>query len=108
MSARIGRLRHRLKIEREARTPDGGGGAAVAWEELAEVWGAVETMSGKETVSADRVAGEASCLITIRHRSDIAPAMRFRRGEEILHILSVLDKDGRKRFLACQCERRDL
>ena len=108
MSTRIGRLRYRLKIERPVRTGDGGGGAAVAWDELAEVWGAVEAITGKETVGADRVAGEASCLITIRHRSDFAPAMRFRRGSEIFHILAALDRDGRRRFLACQCERRDL
>jgi SPP1 family predicted phage head-tail adaptor len=108
MSVRIGRLRRRLTIEQEARDPDGGGGAAVAWEALGDVWGAVEALSGKETVGADRISGEAACQITIRHRSDVAPAMRFRDGAEIFHILSALDRDGRRRFLTCQCERRDL
>lgn len=108
MSPRIGRLRHRLTVEREARSADNGGGAAVVWEELGEVWGAVETASGMERFAAGRVTGEAACLITIRHRGDIAPAMRFRRGAETFHILSALDRDGQRRFLTCQCEQRDL
>ncbi len=108
MSARIGKLRHRLTIERAVRTADGGGGGAVAWDEVAEIWAAVEAVSGKETVAADRVSGEVSHLITIRQRSDLGPAMRFRRGSEIFEILAVLDKDGRGRFLECHCERRDL
>lgn len=108
MSTRIGRLRHRLTIEREQRTEDGGGGATTVWEEVGEVWGAVEASSGNETIGADRVRGKVAYLITIRHRSDIVPAMRFRSASETFHILSALDKDGRRRFLTCQCERRDL
>ncbi|WP_088348503.1 MULTISPECIES: phage head closure protein [Rhodomicrobium] len=107
MRPRIGRLRHRLTIERAERTGDGGGGAAVSWEEVAEVWGLVEATGGKEVVGADRVTGTAAVLIMIRHRADVVPAMRFRRGSEVFHILAVLDKDGRGRFLSCLCERRD-
>lgn len=108
MSPRIGRLRHRLSIEQEQRTADGGGGAAVAWQEVAEVWGLVEATGGREEVGADRVTGTAQALIVIRHRGDVVPAMRFRRGGEAFHILAVLDKDGRGRFLSCLCERHDL
>ncbi|NJM34939.1 MAG: phage head closure protein [Rhodomicrobium sp.] len=75
---------------------------------MGEVWGAVEASSGKEIVGADRVTGEASYTITIRYRPDLTPSMRFRRGTETFHILAVLDKDGRRRLLTCQCERRDL
>jgi SPP1 family predicted phage head-tail adaptor len=108
MSARIGKLRHRLTIERQVPSPDGGGGAAIVWEELAEIWGAVEAVSGRERIEANRTSGEVSQLITIRHRSDLGPAMRFRRGAEIFEILAVLDRDGRGRFLQCHCERRFL
>ena len=108
MSTRIGKLRHRLTLEREVRADDGGGGAALSWETVAEVWGSVEATSGKENVEADRISGRASYLITIRNRSDLGPAMRFRRDAEIFEILAVLDKDGRDRFLQCHCERRDL
>jgi SPP1 family predicted phage head-tail adaptor len=108
MKARIGRLRHRLTLEARSRADDGGGGAVSTWVALAELWGAVEAATGKETVAADRVNGQAGFQIIIRYRDDVTPAMRFRRGAEIFDILAALDKDGRRRFLVCQCERRDL
>jgi SPP1 family predicted phage head-tail adaptor len=108
MSPRIGELRHRLTIEQAVRTDDDGGGAALVWNEIAEVWGAVEAVSGQEGFEADRVSGSAIYSITIRYRDGLAPSMRFRRDNEIYEILSVLDRDGRKRFLTCKCERRDL
>jgi SPP1 family predicted phage head-tail adaptor len=108
MRARIGRLRHRLTLEAASRADDGGGGAVSSWAELAELWGAVEAATGKETVAADRVTGRTGYQIIIRYRDDVTPAMRFRRGEEAFDILAALDKDGRRRFLVCQCERRDL
>jgi len=108
MRARIGRLRYRLMLEASSRADDGGGGAVSTWEELAELWGAVEAATGKESVAADRVSGQVGYQIIIRYRDDVTPAMRFRRGAEAFHILAALDKDGRRRFLVCQCERRDL
>lgn len=108
MKARIGRLRHRLTLETRSRSPDGGGGAVSAWTPVAELWGAVEAVAGKEAVAADRVSGETACRIVIRHRDDVGPAMRFRRGGEAFDIVAALDGDGRRRFLVCECERRDL
>lgn len=108
MKARIGKLRHRLALERPVRTPDGGGGAFIAWEPVGEVWGAIETASGEERVHADRLAGETQPVITVRYRDDIGPAMRFTLGERRLAIRAVLDPDGRRRFLRCLCEERPL
>jgi SPP1 family predicted phage head-tail adaptor len=103
----IGKLRHRLTIEQAARTDDDGGGASVDWDTLAEVWGAVEAVSGKEVFTADRISGGVTYRITIRYRDDVAPSMRFRREAEIFEILSLEDEEGRGRFLTCRCERRD-
>ena len=108
MRARIGRLRHRLTLEASVRANDGGGGTVSSWEPLAELWGAVEAVTGREAVMADRVSGLASFQIVIRHRDDVVPSMRFRRDAEAFDILAALDQDGRRRFLICQCERRDL
>lgn len=104
----IGRLSHRLTLEREARSGDGGGGAVVAWEQAADMWGAVEDLNGTERVRGDRISGEANAMITVRFRDDITPAMRFRNGMRVYNILAVLDGDGQRRYLRCQCQRRDL
>lgn len=104
----IGRLSHRLTLERAVRVADGGGGVVATWEAVGDMWAAVEAQSGSERVEADRISGEVNELITIRYRDDVVPAMRFRTGSQIFHILTVLDGDGARRFLRCQCQRRDL
>jgi SPP1 family predicted phage head-tail adaptor len=103
-----GKLRHRLVLETPSLADDGGGGAALGWTAVAEVWGSVEATSGGEGVRADRVTGTRQVLVTIRHRADVGPAMRFRLGARRLAIRAVLDPDGRERFLRCLCEERDL
>jgi head-tail adaptor len=47
-SVSVGELRTRLTLEAPARTGDGGGGAAVAWEPVAVVWAAVRPLGGGE------------------------------------------------------------
>jgi len=103
----IGRLSHRLTLETPVRTPDGGGGWALAWEAVAEMWAAVEMSTGGERVEGGRLSGTVKARITIRYRDDVTPAMRFRNGGQVYEILNALDMDGRRRYLACDCERRD-
>lgn len=107
MTFHIGKMRHLFTLQQEMRSDDGGGGSASSWQSLAEIWGALEAISGGETISADRVSGSAKYRITIRWRSDMLPAMSFLLGDRRFHILAVLDMDGRRRFLRCECEERD-
>jgi len=90
------------------RGSDGGGGAAETWEPVADLWAMLEPRSGKEVVEADRLSGSRKVDVTIRYREDVAPNMRFRLGDRSLDIRAVLDEDGRRRFLKCACEERDL
>jgi len=108
LSARIGALRRRVVLERPALADDGGGGAVETWEAVAEVWAMIEAQSGKETVEADRLSGTRRVDVTIRYREDVSANMRFRLGDRVLDIRAVLDEDGRRRFLKCNCEERDL
>jgi len=68
----------------------------------------IEAQSGKETVEADRLSGTRRVDVTIRYREDVSANMRFRLGDRVLDIRAVLDEDGRRRFLKCNCEERDL
>jgi len=108
VSARIGGLRRRVVLERPTRAADDGGGAVETWEAVAEVWAMIDAQSGKEGVEADRLSGTRKADVTIRYREDVAPNMRFRLGDRALDIRAVLDEDGRRRFLKCMCEERDL
>jgi len=106
-SLSIGALRHRLTLERQTRIADGGGGAAVTWEAVAELWAHVRPISGDERLRADAVSGRVTHEVWIRHRADVVPAMRFTQGARVLEIVAVLDP-GRRDRLKCLCEERSL
>ena len=110
MTARvpIGELRTELTLEAPSRSSDGGGGADVVWETVAVVWAAVRPVSGTESFALDRVAGRASHEITLRHRADVTLLMRFRDGARLYDIRSAVDPDGRRQWLRCLVEERDL
>lgn len=108
MSARIGSFRHRVVLERPVRESDGGGGAAQSWEPVANLWAIITERSGKEAVQTARLSGRRNLDVTIRYRADVAAQMRFRFGDRLFDIRAVLDEDGRRRFLTCGCEERDL
>lgn len=104
----IGDLRHRVTIERAIRTPDGGGGATLTWQTIADVWAAIWTRTSDEGFTLDRVAGRATHDVWIRHRSDMAPDMRIRFGTRVFDVRGVIDVEDRGRWLKCPVEERDL
>ena len=104
----IGDLRTRLTLEAPTRTGDGGGGASVVWETVAQVWAAVRPLTGDEAVTLDRVAGTSSYEIVIRYRDDVTLEMRFRDGARVWDINAAFDPDARRRWLKCLAEERDL
>jgi SPP1 family predicted phage head-tail adaptor len=103
----IGAMRERFALEQPVRTPDDAGGATVTWETVAEVWAAVRPISGDERLAHDQLAGRLTHEVWIRHRTDIAPAMRFTQGPRIYEIVAILEL-GRRTRLKCLCEERSL
>ena len=104
---KIATLRDRLTLEQPVRTPDGGGGASVAWEPVAELWASVRPLSGDERHSHDQVVGRLTHAVWLRHRLGIVPAMRLRQGVRTYEIVAVLDTPSRT-HLKCLCEERSL
>jgi SPP1 family predicted phage head-tail adaptor len=105
---RVGDLKHRITIETMERTGDGGGGATVTWNAVADVWAAVWSRDATENFVLDRVAGRATHDVWLRYRTDIKPEMRFRLDERVFDILGVIDFEDRGRWLRCPVEERDL
>ncbi|MGH6737325.1 MAG: phage head closure protein [Methyloceanibacter sp.] len=104
----IGELRRRLTLEQAQRVSDGAGGFTETWVEVATVWAALRPSGGSEAVEADRLAGRVSHEVVLRYRPGVTPAMHFRLGARVFHILAAIDVDERKTWLRCQCEERDL
>lgn len=104
----IGALRYRMELQQPVRTSDGGGGASVSWETIAEIWAAVLPISGEERLTADAVSGRLTHEVWIRHRAGVTPSMRFHLDGRILEIRAVIAVDGRRRRFKCLCLERDL
>ena len=103
----IGSLRDRLTLEQPVRTPDGGGGASLAWQPVADLWAHVRPISGDERLRHDQLACRLTHTVWIRHRPGVVPAMRLRQGARIYEIVAVLDTSDRT-HLKCLCEERRL
>ena len=103
----IGALRELLTLESPNRAGDGGGGASLTWETVTELWAAVRPIGGEERLRADQLAGRITHEVWIRHRSNVTPAMRFRKDSRILDIVAVLGV-ARRNHLKCLCEERRL
>lgn len=100
----IGSLRHRITIERPRRISTDGGGATIEWIGIGDVFARIDAISGREAVVADGIAARVTHKVLIRHRDDILPEMRFICSNRRLDIRSILDLDGRRRWLQCLCE----
>ncbi|MDX2259412.1 MAG: phage head closure protein [Hyphomicrobiaceae bacterium] len=103
---RIGDLRQRLVLERPVLVSDGGGGASEDWQSVADVWAAIEPLTGSERLEADAIAGTVSHEVWLRWRAGVGSDMRLRLGERLFDIRAVIDEGERRRFLRCLCEER--
>ncbi len=100
----IGRRRRRLSLQAETVMPDGAGGGAAQWIEVAQVFAAVEGIGGNEEDVAMRVAGRTRYRVGLRYRDGVAAGMRFVDGGRVLTIRAAFDPDGTRRRLTCLCE----
>jgi SPP1 family predicted phage head-tail adaptor len=107
LTMQIASLRDRLTLEQPLRAPDGGGGASISWQPIAELWAHVRPISGDERLEHDQVAGRLTHRVWIRQRAGVSPAMRFRQGARIYEIVAVL-QSPRRTHLTCLCEERSL
>ena len=86
-------LRHRLALEEIQREEDEGGGFTETWVEVAELWADLRPAAGGESVESDRLTGRVTHEVSLRYRPGVQPAMRFRKGTRLFHILAVIDVD---------------
>lgn len=101
---RISELSHRVTLEHAVRTPDLGGGGALTWNAVAEVWAAIVPTSGVEDGRADRRQARMTYDIWMRYRADVMPDMRVIEGARTFDVRAVFNANDEKRFLKLICE----
>jgi|GEM_PF-7008870 len=96
---RAGSLRDSITILQNQPTPDATyGGEEESWVTYASVRARFKFLSGREYAAADRVNGEISAQVTLRHAAGVTRDMRVRCDAvdyEIVH----MTHDTKKRWL---------
>lgn len=98
------RLRHRLTLQQESRTPDGDGGYARSWSDVADVWAEIIPLSGnavygKETTVAAQLQAEISHRVLLRYRAGVTAGMRLLFGTRAFNIVSVANRNEESEVL---------
>ena len=105
---KISDLRHRLALEEPQLTPDAGGGAAINWVKLDDLWGYIEPLSGRESFIEHQTEMVLTHKIIIRFRQDVFPEMRLRYGNRVFEIISVINEKERDVWLQLECKEQRL
>jgi SPP1 family predicted phage head-tail adaptor len=92
------RLRHRLTLQQEVLTPDGAGGYARTWSNIADLWAEIIPFSGnmnrsQETTVAAQLQSEISHRILLRYQSGVTAGMRLLFGSRAFNIISIANRE---------------
>lgn len=100
---RSGRLRHRVTIQYPVTAKGATGEDVPTWTELAQIWAAVEPLTGREFLSRTAETAEITTRVVARDRSDVNSTMRVIFGSRILHIEAVIRPAYRGREMQLMC-----
>lgn len=90
---RVGRMRHRLEIQRATETRDAAGGVVQTWSTLDTRWASIEALTGREYFMAKQVQSDATHRIRLRYYEGLRPSDRLYHNVQGLtfNIVSLLD-----------------
>jgi SPP1 family predicted phage head-tail adaptor len=97
-----GALRTELSLQAVTAVPDGFGGFAEEWTEVATVFGRIEPLAADSRFGADQTLETVTHRITLRHRQGLQSGMRFSKADRVFDIVTVHDPDETGRYLVCR------
>ena len=111
MTVNAGSFNRKIAIQRQRPISDGGGGRAMNWQDLAEVWVKIEGAGGNKRFFGDQNEYPATHKLTMRYREDIKSSDRIRyryerKGvayERFFSIQNITDITGHRRYLTVNC-----
>lgn len=101
----LGKMRHRIRIEKRTRTGDGYGGAGSTWELVSNGWAYIRPKSATETFSRDRIEEQQTYLITMRYRSTFNASYRIVHDSNAYNIVSVTNLEERDEMIEIEATR---
>lgn len=103
-----GSLRTELALQACMTEPDGLGGHAENWSEIATVFAKIEPISAMSMFGPDQTVETVTHRVTIRSRAGVESGMRFAKGGRIFDITTVHDPDDSGRYLICRAREAGL
>lgn len=100
----IGRLRHRITLQKLSHRPNDYGATVAEWLDVATVWAEVKPLSGREYFSADQIQAEVTTVIWLRYLANIDSTMRVKFDDRSFEIVSVINHKEQNRALQLQCK----
>lgn len=101
MALAAGKLRHKVTVEQLVININSYGEQDPAqWVPFAEVWAAIEPLSGREFLAASQTQSSVTCRITIRALEGLLPSMRISHRGKVYNIAAILTDpvSGREYF----------
>lgn len=100
----IGRMRHPVKIQEKSRVQDPVTGEITnGWADLATVWASIDSVDGKEFISASAEQAKTTHKIGMYYRDDLTPTMRLESAGITYEIKALLPNNDRSELTA-MCE----
>lgn len=100
----LGRLRHRIAVERPADVPDGAGGVTRGFRGHAEIFAGVEPLTAEETRRGYALGLARLYRMTIRARGDVGGGFRVVWRGRRFDVLSARELDDGEGFEELLCE----
>ena len=102
----IGKLKHKLHIQTQTRTSDGGGSQSVSYSDSFSVFGSIMPKAGTERVFGDQLEERITHIITTRLNRNITfkNRIQYRFNKEgtahtrTFNIKRVINRDTRDRY----------
>jgi SPP1 family predicted phage head-tail adaptor len=104
MVMNIGKLCHRITIQKSTPARDSFGAEIEDWTDFAAVWANIEPINGREYFSAKQVNAEITTKIVIRYKEDITSQMRVLFADKIYEIISVICPEEKHTELLLMCK----
>jgi SPP1 family predicted phage head-tail adaptor len=101
---KAGELNKRLTIQQPSATTNVRGGKTKGWEDLATVWGSLDSLSGREFFEAHQTETEISTRIRIRYMDGLNTYMRIKYGDRYFKIVSIIKSDAEIVIMSAETE----
>ncbi|MGC7561340.1 phage head closure protein [Pasteurella sp. PK-2025] len=102
----IGKLRHRITLQKQVNTLNEYGAAVTKWGNVATIWAEIKPLAGREYFSAQQVQSEITTQIFIRYLPGVLPTMRVKFGSRFFEIISVINANERNIYLQLMCKEK--